>query len=66
MLTIERDGDRRDVMALTAFVGELLDLDDVDRLSASNYVRSWKKEVDAGRRSAVNGRHLEGVVPAKS
>jgi hypothetical protein len=58
-------GDRRDVVALTTFVGDLLDLDDVERLTASNYVRTWKVEVDAGRRSAVNGRHLQGVVPAK-
>ncbi|GAA0737397.1 hypothetical protein Drose_35295 [Dactylosporangium roseum] len=58
-------GDQRDVVALTMFVGDLLDLDDVDRLTASNYVRTWKREVDAGRRAAVNGRHLEDVIPAK-
>ncbi|MGI5245765.1 hypothetical protein [Dactylosporangium sp. CA-139066] len=57
--------DRSDVVALTNLVGDLLDLDDVDRLTASNYVRSWKSEVDAGRRAAVNGRHLQGVIPAK-
>ncbi|HTJ33068.1 MAG TPA: hypothetical protein VL738_07545 [Dactylosporangium sp.] len=57
--------DRRDVVALTNLVGDLLDLDDVDRLTASNYVRSWKSEVDAGRRSAVNGRHLQGILPGK-
>ena len=58
-------GDQRDVVQLTQFVGDLLDLDDVDRLTASNYVRTWKREVDAGRRSAVNGRHLQDVMPAK-
>jgi hypothetical protein len=58
--------DRSDVVALTNLVGDLLDLDDVDRLTASNYVRSWKSEADAGRRAAVNGRHLQGIVPAKS
>ena len=57
--------DRSDVVALTNLVGDLLDLDDVDRLTASNYVRSWKSEADAGRRAAVNGRHLQGIVPAK-
>ncbi|MET7399450.1 hypothetical protein ABZS66_38805 [Dactylosporangium sp. NPDC005572] len=58
-------GDQRDVVQLTTFVGDLLDLDDVERLTASNYVRTWKREVDAGRRAAVNGRHLEDVIPAK-
>ncbi|GAA2592107.1 hypothetical protein GCM10010399_23360 [Dactylosporangium fulvum] len=58
-------GDQRDVVALTTFVGDLLDLDDVERLTASNYVRTWKREADAGRRTAVNGRHLEDVMPAK-
>ncbi|GGM15295.1 hypothetical protein ACFFX1_03950 [Dactylosporangium sucinum] len=58
-------GDQRDVVALTTFVGDLLELDDVERLTASNYVRTWKREVDAGRRAAVNGRHLEDVIPAK-
>jgi hypothetical protein len=58
-------GDQQDVVALTAFVGDLLDLDDVERLTASNYVRTWKREVDAGRRAAVNGRHLQDVMPAK-
>jgi hypothetical protein len=57
--------DRSDVVALTNLVGDLLDLDDVDRLTASNYVRTWKSEADAGRRAAVNGRHLQGIVPAK-
>ncbi|WP_433211248.1 hypothetical protein ACQP00_50120 [Dactylosporangium sp. CS-047395] len=57
--------DRRDVVALTTMVGDLLDLDDVERLTASNYVRNWKSEVDAGRRSAVNGRHLQGILPTK-
>ncbi|MFG2038038.1 hypothetical protein [Dactylosporangium sp. NPDC048998] len=57
--------DRRDVVALTTLVGELLDLDDVERLTASNYVRTWKNEADAGRRAAVNGRHLEGILPAQ-
>ncbi|WP_433081015.1 hypothetical protein ACQP1P_44830 [Dactylosporangium sp. CA-052675] len=55
--------DRRDVVALTTMVGDLLDLDDVERLTASNYVRTWKAEADAGRRAAVNGRHLQGIVP---
>jgi hypothetical protein len=58
--------DRRDVVQLTNLVGDLLDLDDVERLTASNYVRTWKGEADAGRRAAVNGRHLQGIVPAKS
>ncbi|MEU7868119.1 hypothetical protein AB0B76_15215, partial [Dactylosporangium sp. NPDC049140] len=57
--------DRRDVVALTTMVGDLLDLDDVERLTASNYVRTWKSEVDAGRRTAVNGRHLQGILPTK-
>ncbi|MEV6926755.1 hypothetical protein AB0M46_19930 [Dactylosporangium sp. NPDC051485] len=57
--------DRRDVVELTNMVGDLLDLDDVERLTASNYVRSWKTEADAGRRSAVNGRHLQGIIPGK-
>ncbi|GAA2350715.1 hypothetical protein [Dactylosporangium salmoneum] len=55
--------DRRDVVELTTMVGDLLDLDDVERLTASNYVRTWKTEADAGRRSAVNGRHLQGIIP---
>jgi hypothetical protein len=59
------DGDPRDTAALTMFVGDLLELGDVDRLTASNYVRTWKREVDAGRRAAVNGRHLQEVMPAK-
>ncbi|WP_432832147.1 hypothetical protein [Dactylosporangium sp. CA-092794] len=58
--------DRSDVVALTTLVGDLLDLDDVERLTASNYVRTWKGEVEAGRRSAVNGRHLEGILPGKA
>ncbi|WP_432980753.1 hypothetical protein [Dactylosporangium sp. CA-233914] len=57
--------DRRDVVALTTLVGDLLDLDDVERLTASNYVRTWKGEADAGRRGSVNGRHLQGIMPAK-
>ena len=52
------DGDGRDVNTLVTFVGELLQLNDVDRLTASTYVRTWKKEADAGRRESVNGRHL--------
>ena len=59
------DGDPRDTMALTTFVGDLLNLNDVDRLTASNYVRTWKREVDAGRREAVNGRHLQECAPVK-
>jgi hypothetical protein len=59
------DNDPRDTMALTSFVGDLLDLNDVERLTASNYVRTWKREVDAGRRSSVNGRHLQDVIPTK-
>ncbi|MGI5180477.1 hypothetical protein ACQEVZ_29595 [Dactylosporangium sp. CA-152071] len=59
------DNDPRDTMALTSFVGDLLELNDVERLTASNYVRTWKREVDAGRRSSVNGRHLQDVVPTK-
>ncbi len=59
------DNDPRDTMALTSFVGDLLDLNEVERLTASNYVRTWKREVDAGRRSSVNGRHLQDVVPTK-
>ncbi|MDG6107510.1 hypothetical protein Daura_48925 [Dactylosporangium aurantiacum] len=59
------DNDPRDTMALTTFVGDLLELNDVERLTASNYVRTWKREVDAGRRSSVNGRHLQDVVPTK-
>src|SRR6185369_5803690 len=55
--------DRRDVVALTTMVGDLLDLDDVERLTASNYVRTWKSESDAGRRGNVNGRHLQGIIP---
>ncbi|MFF5233828.1 hypothetical protein [Dactylosporangium sp. NPDC000521] len=59
------DNDPRDTMALTSFVGDLLELNDVERLTASNYVRTWKREVDAGRRASVNGRHLQDVVPTK-
>ncbi|MET7419364.1 hypothetical protein [Dactylosporangium sp. NPDC005555] len=59
------DNDPRDTMTLTSFVGELLDLNDVERLTASNYVRTWKREVDAGRRASVNGRHLQDVIPTK-
>ncbi|GAA3294280.1 hypothetical protein Dvina_50475 [Dactylosporangium vinaceum] len=55
--------DRRDVVALTTMVGDLLDLDDVERLTASNYVRTWKNDVDAGRRT--NGRHLQGILPVQ-
>ncbi|WP_327007909.1 hypothetical protein OHA72_11915 [Dactylosporangium sp. NBC_01737] len=59
------DNDPRDTMALTSFVGDLLELNDVERLTASNYVRTWKREVDAGRRASVNGRHLQDVIPTK-
>ncbi|MEV4515337.1 hypothetical protein AB0K00_41065 [Dactylosporangium sp. NPDC049525] len=59
------DNDPRDTMALTSFVGDLLELNDVERLTASNYVRTWKREVDAGRRASVNGRHLQDVIPSK-
>ncbi|MFI5913611.1 hypothetical protein [Dactylosporangium sp. NPDC051541] len=55
--------DRRDVVALTTMVGDLLDLDDVERLTASNYVRTWKNDVDQGRRA--NGRHLQGILPVQ-
>jgi hypothetical protein len=37
-------GDRRDVVALTTFVSDMLDLDDVERLTASNYVRVWQQQ----------------------
>ncbi|MEV8511039.1 hypothetical protein [Dactylosporangium sp. NPDC051484] len=58
--------ERRDVVALTTLVGDLLDLDDAERITASTYVSSWKSEVDAGRHAAVDGRHLQGIAPAQS
>jgi hypothetical protein len=39
--------DRRDELALMTLVGDMLGLDEIDRLAASAYVRSWMARVEA-------------------
>jgi hypothetical protein len=58
-------GDQRDNSALIAFVADELQLNEVERLTAATYVRSWKKDVDSGRRNAPPGRQLQAVRPAE-
>jgi hypothetical protein len=40
--------DRRDELALMTLVGDMLGLDEIDRLAASAYVRTRKSAADAG------------------
>jgi hypothetical protein len=46
-------GDRRDLTELLDLAGDVLDLDDMERITAQSYVRSWKQDADTnpGRRS---------------
>ena len=49
-----RPGDSRDNVVLVDLVTEALDLTELERLSATNYVHTWRQDMDSGRR--VNAR----------
>jgi hypothetical protein len=57
--------DERDNTALIALVADELNLNEVERLTAATYVRTWKKDVESGRRNAPPGRQLQSVRPAE-
>jgi hypothetical protein len=58
-------GDGRDNATLIALVGEWLQLSQAERPTAATYVRSWKRDVEAGRRTPVAGRRLRSVPPGQ-
>lgn len=45
-------GDERDVTQLLDLAGSVLDLNDVERITAQSYVRSWKQDADLRRTAA--------------
>jgi hypothetical protein len=56
-------GDNRDNTTLIALVAERLQLTPEERKTAATYVRAWRRDVDAGRRTPTVGRRLRSVQP---
>jgi hypothetical protein len=57
------DGDQRDNSSLVDFAVEALELSEIERLTASNYVRSWKRDADAGRRAPATSAASRAPAP---
>ena len=58
-------GDTRDDSELLEFVTESLGLSEIDRLTASTYVTSWRRDVEAGRGTAALGsRSVHAFLPS--
>ena len=58
-------GDVRDEAELLELVSDALELTEVERLTASTYVQSWRKDVENGRGTAALGsRNLHAFLPS--
>jgi hypothetical protein len=58
-------GDLRDDSELLSLVTEALELNEVDRLTATSYVQSWRRDAEAGRGTAALGsRNLHAFLPS--
>jgi len=55
-----RVGDERENAELVAFVADTLQLNDVERLTAASYVRTWRRDLNARHRAAPT-RSLQAV-----